>query len=166
MDLNKQKELFSEAVVRAMLAQCKLTCSKPDADYDSIDLTIGQVGGNGTLKSPKLDVQMKCTAQDVLKPDGLHFTLDRKNYDDLRDEERATPIILITMIVPDNVKDWITVDNEKSYSLYRHAWWYSLAGQPALTIKTDPTIIIPRTQHLTPAAITSLMERVAKKQRP
>lgn len=166
MDLNKQKELFSIAVVKAMLAQCALKAATWDVDDDSIDFTIGQRGGKGTIRSPKMDVQMKCTAQDVLTPAGLTIQLPRKNYDDLRDTERGTPAILIVMLVPDDVTNWITVDNEKRYCLYRHAWWHSLAGQPALTIKTDPTIVIPRTQKLTPATITSLMQKVEKKQWP
>ncbi|HRF81107.1 MAG TPA: DUF4365 domain-containing protein [Flavobacteriales bacterium] len=166
MDLNKQKELFSLGVMKAMLAQCGLKMGEWDVDDDSIDFTIGQTGGKGTIRSPKLDVQMKCTSQSVLEASGLKMQLKRKNYEDLRDMTRGTPAILVVMVVPDDVKDWITVEKEKLYSLYRHAWWYSLGGQPALTIKTDPTILIPRAQHLTPAVITSLMQKVANKQWP
>ncbi|MBX2982166.1 MAG: DUF4365 domain-containing protein [Flavobacteriales bacterium] len=166
MDLNKQKELFSVAVVKAMLAQCGYKSASWDVDDDSIDFTIGQTGGKDTIRSPKLDVQMKCTGQDVLEAGGLKIQLKRKNYDDLRDMTRGTPSILVVMLVPDDINDWITVDNEKRYCLYRHAWWHSLAGQPDLNIKTDPTILIPRSQRLTSAVITSLMGKIAKKQWP
>jgi len=166
MDLNKQKELFSIAVVKAMMAQCGYKCGSWDVDDDSIDFTIGQTGGKGTIRSPKLDVQMKCTGQDVLEAAGLKIQLKRKNYEDLRDTTRGTPAILVVMLVPDDVNDWITVDNEQRYCLYRHAWWYSLAGSPSLTIKTDPTITVPRNQQLSPGVITSLMDKVAKKQWP
>lgn len=83
MDLNEQKQQFSFAFLRAVSAVAGLAISRSDTDDDSIDATLAVRGGAGTIKSPKLDLQLKCTAMSPPAGDAFNFVLKRKNYDDL-----------------------------------------------------------------------------------
>ncbi|WP_082429524.1 DUF4365 domain-containing protein [Pseudanabaena sp. 'Roaring Creek'] len=57
--------------------------AKPDPDDDSIDWTLStRVTGSVLVRSPKIDIQLKCTATDCLHADHLSFPLKRKNYDE------------------------------------------------------------------------------------
>lgn len=49
MELNQQKELFSEAYVRAVAAVGGFSVSQPEVDDDSIDLKIVARGGEGIV---------------------------------------------------------------------------------------------------------------------
>jgi hypothetical protein len=60
MDLNARKEQFSNAFLFAVAAVAGCSVAKPSVDNDSIDWTIS----NRLPRRPKLDVQLKCTADD------------------------------------------------------------------------------------------------------
>jgi len=85
MDINAKKEQFSQAYVQAVAAVAGYSWAKPCPDDDSIDLTLAAKGGGGTIRSPKLDVQVKCHAAEVLAEPSFSYALKIKNYDDLRD---------------------------------------------------------------------------------
>lgn len=61
MFLTQKQEDFSRAYVRAVVAAAGLRYSEPSPDDDSVDLTVAERGLNGTVRSPKLDIQLKCT---------------------------------------------------------------------------------------------------------
>lgn len=84
MELSNQKEQFSAAYVRAIASAAGYAVSRPEVDDDSVDRTLSARGGNGSLRSPKLDIQLKCTARRYSGHPLLRFPLRRKNYDDLR----------------------------------------------------------------------------------
>ena len=42
------------------------TLYQPEVDDDSVDLGVAARGGNGTLRSPRLEIQVKCTSTEVL----------------------------------------------------------------------------------------------------
>jgi len=44
-------------------------------DEDSIDWQLATAGGQGTLRSPRLDLQLKCTARPKFTNRHLRFTL-------------------------------------------------------------------------------------------
>ncbi len=62
MHEDQQKEQFSRAYVQAVAACAGFAWSVPSVDDDSIDMTLSQTGGRGTIRSPRLDVQIKCKA--------------------------------------------------------------------------------------------------------
>ena len=99
MDINQQKEQFSLAYLHVVATAAGFKLSDPRVDDESVDVMVGQSGGAGTVRSPRLEVQLKCTERDVLREDGVHFQLKRKNYDDLRDPDVMVPRILVVMLV-------------------------------------------------------------------
>jgi hypothetical protein len=85
-----------------------------DPDYDSIDVTIESIGyidGNTNYKrSVKLDLQLKATAVDSNGDEDISFALPLKNYNDLRDSNRAVPALLVVLFMPTDNKNWLVHD--------------------------------------------------------
>lgn len=159
MDLNQRKEQFSNAYVRAVASVAGFTLAKPEVDDDSIDLMVAQRGGSGTVRSPRLDLQLKCTGQDIISDGNLHFPLKLKNYEDLRVDNILVPRILVVLCVPDDLTDWI--EHSEQQMLIRHcAYWVSLRSEPATTNTTNVTVQIPRLNLFHPASLTAIMDRV------
>lgn len=95
MDINQRKEQFSRAYVLAVAAAAGYAWYQPSVDDDSIDLGLAVKGGGGTVRSPRLEMQLKCRAAEL--PPGDHFSHDLKlkNYEDLRDATVQVPRILM-----------------------------------------------------------------------
>lgn len=61
LHLSHQQEAFSRAYVRAVAAAAGFRVQDgPEPDDDSIDITISARGPGSTLRSPKVDLQLKC----------------------------------------------------------------------------------------------------------
>jgi hypothetical protein len=159
VDINQRKEQFSNAYVRAVASVAGFTLAKPEVDDDSIDLIIAQRGGGGTVRSPRLEVQLKCTGRNILNAGSLHFPLEIKNYDDLRAVDVLVPRILVVLCVPDNLTDWI--DHTEQQMLIRHcAYWLSLRGRDTVPNLTNVTVNIPQTNLFNPSGLSGIMTRI------
>ena len=161
MDISQQKAQFSLAYAHAIATGAGFKLYDPRVDDESVDVGLAQTGGNGTVRSPRLEVQLKCTEQQLLKEEGVHFPLKRKNYDDLRDANLMVPKILVVMLVPPDLAQWLTQVPEQQICLHRHAWWMSLRGAEERAGVETPTVILPRAQLFNPAALTTIMQRLA-----
>jgi hypothetical protein len=159
MDLNQKKEQFSNAFIHAIAAVAGYATAKPSVDDDSIDWTVSQKGGNGALRSPKLDLQLKCTGNPDFDEDNLRFPLVVKNYDELRPDNVQVPRILVVVTVPMDITEWLILD-EGSLALRHCAYWLSLRGRPATQNEETVTVHLPRIQRFDPAALAQIMNRI------
>jgi hypothetical protein len=141
LDQRECKQQFSIAYAHAIAtaARCKLDNIHPDDER--VDLTIRQVASHKMYDSAQIDVQMKCTSQDVLKTDGVHWVLSRDHYDHLRSELVYVPKILVVLLVPKRLDDWLTVSAD-SMLLQRSAFWVSLRGEPE-SAHDSKTVVLP-----------------------
>ena len=80
MILNLRKELFSMAYVRAIAAMADCSVTRVEVDVNGYDITISATDEHNFTKSPTIQVQMKCTARDLLRETGLSFPLDVATY--------------------------------------------------------------------------------------
>jgi len=160
MDIAQQKQEFSKAYVKAIAAACGYATHEPSVDDDSIDLGISGRGGNGTVRSPRLDLQLKCTGRDLVGDATVDFPLKRKNYDDLRPENVMVPRILVVVTVPQDVNDW-TFHTEQELLLRHCGYWHSLRGMPSTENPTTVTVNIPRTQLFDVSGLQSIMNRIS-----
>ena len=158
MDVDAQKEEFSRAYVRAVAAVAGFAWSQPSVDDDSIDLTLAAKGGNGTFRSPKLDLQLKCHAALMPLDSHMSYPLKLKNYNELRDIF-LVPRILVVVLVPDKVVDWLN-HSEAELQLRRSGYWVNLRGLPASANTTTVTVQIPRHQLFTPDELRQIMQRI------
>ena len=77
-----------------------------------MDYTVRQATNHRRYSSTQVDVQMKCTERDVLRDDGVHFKIERDHYDKLRDVKTYNHKILVVLLVPDLLSDWLTMDTD------------------------------------------------------
>lgn len=159
MDPNQQKEQFSKAYVRAVAAVGGYTVHEPEVDDDSINLGLAATGGHGLYRSPRLELQLKCTAQSVLDEECLRFPLKIKNYNDLRLQNFLVPRILIVVTVPDRIEDWV-LQSEQELAMRHCGYWISIRGMDESANSETVTIAIPRGQQFTVECLTSMMQRI------
>jgi hypothetical protein len=170
MDLSSQKEKFSEAYVLAVAATAGYGTYKPSPDDDSVDFgiaarTISQANGFVTMRSPRLELQLKCTAAPTPLGDSLSFPLKLKNYEELRDDNFMIPRILVVVLVPDLAEDWLA-HSETELCMRRCGYWVSLRGKPATSNTKNITIQIPRQNQFTVLALQAMMQRLAQGELP
>jgi hypothetical protein len=160
MDPRKQKEQFSIAYVRAVAAVAGVGVSHIEVDDDSVDVMLVRSGGI----SPKLDLQLKCTAEHPDANARVSFPLKLKNYEDL---SRAVlvPRLLVVLFVPEAPADWMNITAEQTILRY-HARWLSLAGMQETTNDTNVTVHLPAGNLFTPAIVTQRLDAQERGFRP
>jgi hypothetical protein len=156
-----QKEQFSRAYIQAVAARAGFAWSAPSVDDDSVDMVLHQTGGGGTVRSPKVELQVKCKAAQTPTGDRISYSLKLKNYDDLRYTDLLVPRILVVVLVPDNLCDWLD-QNEARMALRRCAYWISIRGEPQLENATGRNINIPRAQRFTVESLQEIMQRIGR----
>lgn len=160
MDLDQRKEQFSRAYVRAVASVAGFALFESGVDDDSIDLTLAERGGGGTVRSPKLDAQLKCTSQDVLGETEIRFGIKVKNYNDLRAEDVLVPRVLAVVLVPgDDPNGWIT-HSEQEMVMRRCGYWVALRGLPPTENTGTITVSVPRANVFSPASLQAIMGRI------
>lgn len=156
----QQKEQFSLAYLRAVVAVAGYNIASVDVDEDSIDIGLRGSRRDGTFrKAPALDVQAKCTAADDGQGQRLPFDLSIKNHDDLRESSRHVPLILVVVCVPPDLGDWLEEIPEHT-AMRRCAYWLSVRGQPPTTNTTTCRVQLPRSQRFTVDAVREIMNRL------
>lgn len=166
MDLGQQMEQFSVAYLRAVAAAAGVALSRADVDDDSIDWGVVAPGGAGALPArPRVELQLKCTSQDVMHEHHLAFALKVKNYDDLRLTDLLVPRILVVVVVPGDVADWL-VQTEEQLVVRHCAYWVSLRGLPDVDNEHTVTVHVPRQQVLRPASLREMLAGIQEGQAP
>ena len=161
MDQNLQKEQFSNAYVRAVAATAGYALYKPEVDDDSVDWGIAATAGKGTTRSPKIELQLKCTSRDLLDDGNLRYPLKVKNYNELRPENYQVPRILVVVRVPSQVVEWLR-HSEESLAMYHCGYWVSIRGCDETSNTDAVTVAIPRKQQFTVENLRDIMVRVGE----
>ena len=87
------------------------------------------------------------------------FPVTRKNYDELRPSHVAVPRILVVMLVPDKLEDWLN-HTERELAIRRCTYWMSLREMPETTNETSVTVAIPRINLFLVDGLRSMMSRI------
>lgn len=161
MDVSQRKEQFSKAYVRAIASAAGYDVSGPSVDDDGVDLVFSSRSKHGVIKSPKIEAQIKCTSQDILKSDNLIYPLEVKNYNLLIQEDFLVPRILIVVLVPEEAEQWLSHD--ESYLMMRHCgYWISLKGSLE-TLNTEKiSISIPRKNCFNLESLHKIMDNISE----
>ena len=156
MHITARQEQFSRSVVFAIASRAGCAVSERNVDDDSVDLTLCS---KMLSRRPSVDVQLKCTGQDVLDDNVLKFNLSKKNYDDLRITDVLVPRILIVVRVPADIESWL--EHTEDHMLVRGCgYWLNLRDAPATDNLSGSTVRIPRTNMFTPEQLTKMMEQI------
>jgi hypothetical protein len=165
MTENEQKQQLSVAYVHAVAASAGFACQATIVDDDSVDVTIaakGRVHEQSVLLSPRLEVQLKASSQDILRDDHVAFPLPVKNYEELRCDTMV-PRLLVVFVLPDEPRDWLE-QSEDQMITRRCAYWRSLLGSPDTKNKETVTVHLPRTNCLTVESLRSMMEAASREE--
>jgi hypothetical protein len=162
MDLNKQKEEFNIAYVRALAAHAGLNCISLSVDDDSVDIGFKGRGYRGSrIRSPQIELQLKCTGRELIDGDVIKYPLKKKNYEDLRGQDFSAPRYLAVLLVPPEVEKWIG-HQEDHISLYNNCYWVSLRDALAIKNKASVTIDVPLNQRLTSHTLRTMIDRASE----
>ena len=88
-----------------------------------------------------------------------------KNYDDLRPTDVLVPRILIVVLVPGSLTDWLN-HSEQELAMRNCGYWLSLRGEPATNNTTNVTVNIPRASQFRVAELERIMQRIGSGQNP
>lgn len=159
MDFDQQKEQFTNAYVAAIAATAGYAIAKPSVDDDSVDWSIGARGGRGTIRSPRIELQLKGWESPAAVGDAWSYPLKLKNYDDLRPENVLVPRILVIVIVPPMSHYWL---HQTAYrlALCHCGYWVSIRGMPETTNTGTVSVHVPMDQRFTASQLQSMMDRV------
>ena len=163
MTVDDQKEQFSFAYVRAVAAAAKIAVTRPEIDDDSVDLTFQQRGGQGTVRSPRLDAQIKCTEVANVSPTHVAYPLKIKNYDELRPTNLLVPRVLIVVIVPKQLTNWLN-HSEIELAVRKCGYWLSLRGEPPRANSATITVRLPRKNQFSVKNLQAMMNRIGNGQ--
>lgn len=164
MDPQKQKEEFSRAYVLAVAAAAGMSTYGLSVDDDSIDIGLAARGGQGRLRSPRIELQLKCTAEQPPPGPDFPHELKIKNYEELCGAS-VVPRILVVVVVPELPGDWLN-HSEDQLVLRRCAYWVSLREMPNVQNTRSVTIRMPRVQVFNVTALIQLMSMVGEGRAP
>lgn len=161
MDLNTQKEEFSYAYMYAIAsaAACAIQRTTTPLDRLGVDIVITGLENQGLMDFPLLYAQVKCTSREVLDERYVRYPLKVKNYEELRVSDRYPPLILIVVVVPDDVDDWLH-QSEDELCLRRCGYWISLADGAPTQNQETVTVRIPRENVFTAHVLKGIMQRI------
>lgn len=128
-------------------------------DDNSVDLGLAARGGTGPILSPRLELQLKCTSRDVVEENFLRYPLKLKNYNDSR-ISTLVPRILVVVLVPDNLADWLH-QREEELCLRCCGYWVSLREMSETQNSSTVTVELPRLNRFTVEALQSILQRIS-----
>ncbi|SNQ47494.1 conserved hypothetical protein [Frankia canadensis] len=158
------QQAYSIAFAYAIAAAARCTISEPRSDVETIDYTVRQAQNHRRYSSAVVDVQMKCTTQDVLRDDGVHWSLKRAHYDGLRDPDTYHRKILVVLVVPPDVTTWLDTEPDRMI-LRGRAFWTCLEGEgPAAG--SSKTVLLPRRNTYNVEQLLGILQRIGDGGRP
>ncbi len=156
------KQQISIAYAHAVVTAARCSMEVIRVDYDGVDVTIRQTAKHPAFDQVMVDVQLKCTSQDVLGNERLVYPLPVRNYQALI-AKRLVPAILVVLVVPTALKEWLA-HTESSLLLRRCAYWKSLANAPRTENTSNVTVWVPRSQQFTPRALLGILWKIGNKE--
>ena len=162
MTPEQRQEELSRAYLHAVAAQCGFALGSWTQDQSCIDVTVGAAGvlGGGSLADPKLDLQLKCTAnQSLIREDHVALQVVRRQYERLI-ARSYVPKMLVVLVLPEQEGEWV-VHSAEQLMLRRCAYYRVTTGLPGIT--TDSTVVhVPLANEFSPTALTTLLGRLSR----
>ncbi|MDR2410734.1 MAG: DUF4365 domain-containing protein [Bacteroidales bacterium] len=157
-----KQEQFSIAYIKALAAPLGFNPGKFDVDNDSVDISFtAQYDINSKIRSPEINIQLKCTQLTFSEDNLLHYPLPIKNYTDLQGSNLSNPRYLVVLCVPSDENDWLSIDESEMILRYS-AYWFSLRYEPETKNTKTVTIKIPKNQLLNKESFKMLMDKASE----
>jgi uncharacterized protein DUF4365 len=155
-----RQDALSGAYIRAVCAAAGCGIDAVTLDNDKVDYLVrSRVSGKVRTK-PQIDIQAKCQMSGMAASDPLSYPLDLDTYDNLRDVKVCIPRILVLVLVPNDVQEWLA-QSEHALTLRHCGYWVTLKGMNASDNATSQTVHIPRKNLFGPEVLRSMMVKIA-----
>lgn len=156
------KEAFSLAYIEGVAFAAGCTVGDVKIDDHKVDFILSRRGTNRQgLRVPKIEVQLKATSSPIWSADGetVSFDAEIDLHDELRADNRISPMVLMLMCMPPSPNDWATVHRDRTE--IRDAMYYvNICGAAQSTNATTERIAIAATDIVTPSVLNELLDRV------
>ena len=158
--ISHRQDALSGAYIRAVCAAAGCGVDAVTLDNDKVDYLV-RARVNGRVRSkPQIDIQAKCQMSGSATSDPISYSLDLETYDNLRDVKVCIPRILVLVLVPNDVQEWLA-QSEHALTLRHCAYWVSLKGKEASENTTSQTVHIPRKNLFGPEVLRAIMVKTA-----
>ncbi|MCC8964554.1 DUF4365 domain-containing protein [Bradyrhizobium sp. Pear76] len=158
--ISHRQDAFSGAYISAICAAAGCGVDAVALDNDKVDYLVRSRVQGKVLNKPQIDIQAKCRMSGMAATDPISYTLDLETYDALRDVKVCIPRILVLVLVPDDVQEWI-MQSEHALMLRHCAYWVSLKAMPPSANAATQTIHIPRKNFFGAQALQTMMTKIA-----
>lgn len=152
--------------MRAIATVAGYSCYEQETDLESVDIGFASLGYQGSRRAaPRLEAQLKATSRDILLSAELAFPLKVKNHNELCGPGYLVPRILIVVVVPEGLDDWLQ-HSEDSLIMRHCGYWISLENAEETDNVDTVTVHIPRVQQFNVASLQRMMQDISQGHRP
>lgn len=160
-------EVLQVGYLHAVAAAAGCTTAPVSPDRGIADWNVSHISTAHSVDTEAtIKVQLKSTHQVSHSPSGEFWSLTLKN-EHLRKLAQlpvTVPRILVAMILPPEIDDWVSVETEMM-RLRNCAYWANLAGH-AITGKDETNVRVPTANVFDVAALCNIMSQVGQGQAP
>jgi hypothetical protein len=155
LDQRTRQGYYGESFVRVLAASAGLVVSRADLDVTGEDFTVGYPGQLGSLRHPKIEVQIKSWSRPQGDVTNWRYRMRADHYNELAGGMFYLPRFLFLVIVPDDPDRYTTVSDD-ALCLHRAGYWASFVKKPQVNGAQSLTVDVPRRNLLTPASLRGL----------
>lgn len=112
---------------------------------------------------PMIAVQAKSLLSSAAEGEHTSYALDIETYDILRDEQVSIPRILVVVLTPKSLPNWLA-QSEQQLALSHCGYWVSLKGLPEFPDQDSRVVHLPRLNVFSPLSLQSMMTRISNGQ--
>ncbi|WP_328992199.1 DUF4365 domain-containing protein [Kribbella sp. NBC_01245] len=160
-------EVLQVAYLHAVAAAAGCTLGSVAPDRGIADWTVGHISEEHTADTEStIKVQLKSTHQVAPSPSGdfWSITLENEHIAKLAQQPVTLPRILVAMILPREIDDWVGVSSD--FMTLRHcAYWANLAGTTP-SGQGRSNVRIPTANVFDVAGLCSIMATVGRGEVP
>ena len=160
---SQRQEALSRAYARAVAAQAGVICVETVQDL-GIDLLLRGVEQHGSScrdTGPQIDLQLKSTTQANFREAEVVYDLEVRAYDILRRIIPGRPRLLLVLVLPDDVAQWLS-QSAGALILRRCAYWHSLRGAGPTANQATIRLKIPRGNVFSVEAVQGMLKTLSE----
>ncbi|GJO02369.1 hypothetical protein NJB18091_37220 [Mycobacterium marinum] len=162
LPVSEMKQQLSIAYIQMVIAAAGCTAVSFATDYDGVDCGIKSSVEYGYKLGPQLDVQLKCTSQDVVGAEHVSWKIDKRTHHYVSSPKRSNPAVLAVLVVPADHCAWLNVDEERLLT-ESIMYWTPGCDLPALPDGQESiTVKIPRENRFTRETLLGIMEEIGE----
>lgn len=152
---------FGECFVRVLTGAAGLIAGELDVDVTGVDFFINEPGTRGTVRYPKIEVQVKSWHAPRGDSESWHYEMKVPHFNDLAGDGFQVPRYLFLVIVPPDAPEY-TQAEPQALHLRHCAYWASLAKLRPIDERAQKktTVRVPKQNVLTVQELQRLLGRV------